>query len=93
MLNRLVIPATELDAVDPHSRWPLSLIDDAGGENEPFALPAAVQAVETKSTRAFTRVVYRELPLADIDDGLRENQNRRANSGIRALVARPRRVP
>ncbi len=69
MLNRLVIPATELDAIDPHSRWPISLIDDAGGENEPFALPEAVESIETKSTRAFTRVVYRELPLADIDDG------------------------
>ena len=70
MLNRLVLPATQLDDIDPRAHFRIALLDDAGGENEPFALPDAVESIETKSTRAFTRVVYRELPLADIDDGL-----------------------
>jgi hypothetical protein len=69
MLNRLVLRATQLDALDPRSKFPITLIDDAGGDHEPFALPDAVQSIETKSERAFTCPVYRELPLADIEDG------------------------
>ncbi len=69
MLSRFVLPATQLDALDPLSKFPVTLIDDAGGDHEPFALPDVVRSIETKSERAFTCPAYRELPLSDIEDG------------------------
>ena len=65
MLNRLVLPASRLNAVDPKGHWRVTLIAD----EEPFDLPSCVESVETKDLRSFTQPVYRELPLDDIEDG------------------------
>jgi hypothetical protein len=65
MLNRLVLPASRLSEVNPRSDWRVTVIAD----EEPFEFPDCVESIETKDLRSFTKPVYRELPVGEIEDG------------------------
>jgi hypothetical protein len=69
MQNRLVLPASRLGEVRPGVNWRITLLADLPGDAEPPSLPAAVETIETKSSRSFSLPVYRELPLSAIQDG------------------------
>ena len=60
ILNRLVLPAAHLDAIEPS--WRVTLLVD----RDPGSVPPAVECFETKHPRRLSLPTYCEAPLADV---------------------------
>jgi len=63
ILNRLVLPVSELDNITVGENWRVTLLVDG----EPGPLPRQVQSLETKLARKLSLPTYCEAPLKRID--------------------------
>jgi hypothetical protein len=62
ILNRLVLPLSELEHLTPGANWRVTLLVN----DEPGALPAQVASLETKLTRKLSLPTYCEAPIDQI---------------------------
>jgi hypothetical protein len=64
ILNRLVLPASNLNEVQPGVTWRITLLVDS----EPGPLPRQIETLETKNERRLSLPTYCEAPLHRITD-------------------------
>lgn len=80
MLNRLVLPVTQLSSLSLGAEWRVTLLVD----QEPGPLPPQVETLETKTGSRLSLATYCEVPLDQVHDGFAKI--RTANISAEALA-------